>query len=209
MKKTTIALVSASILAIAGCAQTYSSADYDKMTADALKASFKERGIAKTDRLNQDAVNKACSSAEMAGKDLDPAVRKSIEEANMKTVKFPADGKFLGDWKQGEKEAQSGRGMTFSDKAGEPNGGNCYNCHQISKQEISYGTLGPSLYNYGALRGYGDDIVKYTWGKIYNAKAYNACTNMPRFGHQNILTEKQMKDIMALLLDPNSPVNQK
>jgi sulfur-oxidizing protein SoxX len=209
MKKTTIAFVSASILAIAGCAQTYSSADYDKMVADALKASFKEKGIAKTDRLNQDEVNKACSSAEMAGKDLDPAVRKSIEAANMKTVKFPADGKFLGDWKQGEKEAQSGRGMTFSDKAGAPNGGNCYNCHQITKQEISYGTLGPSLYNYGALRGYGDDIVKYTWGKIYNAKAYNACTNMPRFGHQNILTEKQMKDIMALLLDPNSPVNQK
>jgi sulfur-oxidizing protein SoxX len=209
MKKTTIALVSASILAIAGCAQTYSSADYDKMAADALKASFKEKGIAKTDRLNQDEVNKACSSAEMAGKDLDPAVRKSIEAANMKTVKFPADGKFLGDWKQGEKEAQSGRGMTFTDKADAPNGGNCYNCHQITKQEISYGTLGPSLYNYGALRGYGDDIVKYTWGKIYNAKAYNACTNMPRFGHQNILTEKQMKDIMALLLDPNSPVNQK
>jgi sulfur-oxidizing protein SoxX len=127
----------------------------------------------------------------------------------MKTVKFPADGKFLGDWKQGEKEAQSGRGMTFTDKADAPNGGNCYNCHQMTKQEISYGTLGPSLYNYGALRGYGDDIVKYTWGKIYNAKAYNACTNMPRFGHQNILTEKQMKDIMALLLDPNSPVNQK
>ncbi len=209
MKKTTIALVSASILAIAGCAQTYSAADLDKMAEDALKSSFKEKGIAKTDRLNQDAVNKACSAAEMAGKDLDPAVRKSIEEANMKTVKFPSDGKFLGDWKQGEKEAQSGRGMTFTDKAGEPNGGNCYNCHQISKQEISYGTLGPSLYNYGALRGYGDDIVKYTWGKIYNAKAYNACTNMPRFGHQNILTEKQMKDIMALLLDPNSPVNQK
>ena len=209
MTKTTFALVSASILAMAGCAQTYSSADYDKMAVDALKASFKEKGIAKTDRLNQDEVNKACSSAEMAGKDLDPAVRKSIEAANMKTVKFPADGKFLGDWKQGEKEAQSGRGMTFSDKAGEPNGGNCYNCHQITKQEISYGTLGPSLYNYGALRGYGDDIVKYTWGKIYNAKAYNACTNMPRFGHQNILTEKQMKDIMALLLDPSSPVNQK
>jgi sulfur-oxidizing protein SoxX len=50
--------------------------------------------------------------------------------------------------------------------------------------------------------------VKYTWGKIYNAKAFNACTNMPRFGHQGILTEAQMKDLMALLLDPSSPVNQ-
>ena len=209
MKKTTIAFVSASVLVLAGCAQNYSAADYDKMTVDALKASFKAKGIAKIDRLNQDEVNKACSAAEMNGKDLDAATRKAVEAANMKTIKFPADGKFLGDWKKGEKAAQSGRGMTFSDKPDAANGGNCYNCHQISKQEISYGTLGPSLYNYGALRGYGDDIVKYTWGKIYNAKAYNACTNMPRFGHQNILTEAQMKDIMALLLDPNSPVNQK
>lgn len=209
MKKTTIAFVSASVLVMAGCAQNYSAADLDKMTVESIKTSFKDKGIAKTDRLNQDEINKACSAAEMAGKDLDAATRKAVEAANMKTIKFPTDGKFLGDWKQGEKEAQSGRGMTFTDKAGDPNGGNCYNCHQISKQEISYGTLGPSLYNYGALRGYGDDVVKYTWGKLYNAKAYNACTNMPRFGHQNILTEKQMKDIMALLLDPNSPVNQK
>jgi sulfur-oxidizing protein SoxX len=209
MKKTTIAFVSASVLVLAGCAQNYSAADYDKMTVDALKASFKAKGVAKIDRLNQDEVNKACSAAEMSGKDLDAATRKAVEAANMKTIKFPADGKFLGDWKKGEKAAQSGRGMTYSDKPDAANGGNCYNCHQISKQEISYGTLGPSLYNYGALRGYGDDIVKYTWGKIYNAKAYNACTNMPRFGHQNILTEAQMKDIMALLLDPNSPVNQK
>ena len=30
---------------------------------------------------------------------------------------------------------------------------------------------------------------------------------MPRFGHQGILSEQQMKDITALLLDPESPVN--
>ena len=65
----------------------------------------------------------------------------------------------------------------------------------------------PSLYQYGKLRGDSEAVIKYTWGKIYNAKAYNACTNMPRFGSENILTEAQMKDLMALLLDPNSPVN--
>jgi sulfur-oxidizing protein SoxX len=31
---------------------------------------------------------------------------------------------------------------------------------------------------------------------------------MPRFGHKGMLSEKQLKDIMALLLDPKSPVNQ-
>jgi L-cysteine S-thiosulfotransferase len=31
---------------------------------------------------------------------------------------------------------------------------------------------------------------------------------MPRFGHFKLLNEKQMQDVMALLLDPASPVNQ-
>jgi sulfur-oxidizing protein SoxX len=31
---------------------------------------------------------------------------------------------------------------------------------------------------------------------------------MPRFGHAGLLNEQQLKDIMALLLDPRSPVNQ-
>ena len=60
----------------------------------------------------------------------------------------------------------------------------------MSKAEISFGTIGPSLYNYGKLRGVQDPadpasapIVEYTWGKIWNAKAYNACSEMPRFGH--------------------------
>ena len=45
------------------------------------------------------------------------------------------------------------------------------------------------------------------YGKIYNAQAFTACSNMPRFGHNGILTEQQMKDVTALLLDPDSPVN--
>jgi sulfur-oxidizing protein SoxX len=50
-------------------------------------------------------------------------------------------------------------------------------------------------------------IVEYTWGKIWNAKAYNACSNMPRAGHMGNLTEARSSDVMALLLDPASPVN--
>jgi sulfur-oxidizing protein SoxX len=208
MNKKIVLSAVASAVVLAGCAGSYSSADLDKMTKEIVAKSFSEKGIAKLDRLNQDEINLACTQAELSGKDLDAASRKRVEEANMKTIKFPADGKFIGDWKSGEKIAQGGRGMTYSDKAGSANGGNCYNCHQISKAEISYGTLGPSLYQYGKLRGDGDAVIKYTWGKLYNAKAYNACTNMPRFGSHGILTEAQMKDLMALLLDPASPVNQ-
>ncbi len=204
MKKL-ISLAFVSMIA-GGCA--IGQPDYNKMTLDVLKASFEDKHIATVDRLNQDALQAACSEAEMSGKDLDAALRKKLEAAEMATIKFPADGKFFGDWTKAEKIAQSGDGHTWKKlKAGTPNGGNCYNCHQITKKELSYGNIGPSLYQYGKLRGSSDDIVKYTWGKLYNAKAYNACSNMPRMGHKNLLTEQQLKDLMAYLFDPNSPVN--
>jgi sulfur-oxidizing protein SoxX len=206
-------LVSAAV--VAGCAAVPAGAiDFDKRTVEIAKASFRDEGIAKVSILDADETNRACSAADVAGKPLTEAKAKALEAVNFKAIKWPSDGKFLGDWQQGEKIAQSGRGLTWSDKAGEVNGGNCYNCHQIDKKEISFGTIGPSLYNYGKLRGVSDPsspdskaIVEYTWGKIWNSKAYNACSNMPRAGHSGILTENQVRDIVALLLDPKSPVN--
>ena len=204
----------ASSLIVLGCASVDSSANLDALTQQAVASSFRDQGIAKVDRLQQDESNAACSAAEVAGVPLDAKRSAAIEAANLKTVQWPKDGKLVGDWKEGEKIAQNGRGMTWTDKAGSANGGNCYNCHQISKEEISFGTLGPSLYNYGKIRGITDPgsaeskaIVEYTWGKVWNAKAYNACSGMPRFGHAGILTEAQVRDVVALLVDPKSPVN--
>jgi sulfur-oxidizing protein SoxX len=216
MKKAlTWALLPAAVLVLSACSTGPSSTDYDKMAAEMIKGSFQDKGIAKADRLVQDEANAACGMADVAGKPLDEKAAKAIEAANMKTIKWPSDGKFLGDWKQGETIAQSGRGLTWTDNEKTVNGGNCYNCHQISKEEISFGTLGPSLYNYGKLRGVTDPaseaskaIVEYTWGKLYNSRAYNACSQMPRAGHKGILNEQQLKHVMALLLDPKSPVNQ-
>ena len=152
MKTKTVVIALSAALGLTGCAALFGT-DYAGMTSKMFQASFSERGIAKKERVNQDETNLACTAADVAGKDVDPVVRARLEAANMKTIQFPADGKFLGDWKLGEREAQSGRGMTYSDTAGSPNGGNCYNCHQITKTEISYGTLGPSLDQYGKLRG--------------------------------------------------------
>ena len=212
--KITLSVLAVAVVA-AGCATGSSSVDLDKLTAQIVKASFRDQGIVKASVLDTDETNQACSAADVAGKPLDEAKAKAIEAANLKTVKWPESGKFLGDWKEGEKLAQSGRGLTWTDDATTPNGGNCYNCHQITKQEISFGTIGPSLYNYGKLRGETDPasaaakpIVEYTWGKVWNSKAYNACSNMPRAGHMGILTQAQVADILALLLDPKSPVNQ-
>jgi L-cysteine S-thiosulfotransferase len=206
------ALVGAAVI-VAGCASMPSPAALDAQALAMLKASFRDQGIAKVDRLNQDPVQKACSSDKPPAE----ALAKQIEGEALAAIKWPAGGRYLGDWREGEKLAQSGRGMTWSDASAAPaaNGGNCYNCHQIGKQEISYGTLGPSLYNYGKLRGVKDvadpasaAIVQYTWGKIWNSKAYAACSNMPRFGHAGLLDEDQLRHLMALLLDPKSPVNQ-
>ena len=214
-KAIAFALLPVAALALSACTVSPSAAEYDKATADIIKNSFQDRGIAKVDRLVQDDANRECAAADVAGKTIDPTVAKAIEAANMKTVKWPSDGKFLGDWKEGEKIAQSGRGLTFTDDAKVVNGGNCYNCHQISRQEISFGTIGPSLYQYGRLRGVTDPdspaarpIIEYTWGKLWNARAYNACSHMPRAGHLGILSEAQIRHVMALLLDPKSPVNQ-
>jgi sulfur-oxidizing protein SoxX len=206
----------AAALLVVGCASAPSVAELNELTHKIVKASFRDEGFVKVDRvLNTDETNRACSEADVAGKPLDEKTAKAIEEMNLKAIKWPSDGKFIGDWKQGEAIAQSGRGLTWTDKATDVNGGNCYNCHQISKEEISFGTIGPSLYNYGKIRGVTDPnspaskaIVEYTWGKIWNSKAYNACSNMPRAGHMGILSEAQVRHVVGLLLDPKSPVNQ-
>jgi len=216
MKKISIAFACLSAAAaVIGCGTLAGGPDPDQLAQEMVRSAFRSEGIAKLERVTQtDETLKLCSAADAAGKPLDAAVAKRIEADNLKTVKWPGDGKFLGDWKQGESIAQSGRGQTWTDAAGQANGGNCYNCHQITKEEISFGTIGPSLYHYGKLRGVADPnsanakpVVEYTWGKIWNAKAYNACSNMPRSGHMGNLTEQQIRHIMALLLDPASPVN--
>lgn len=169
------------------------------------KASFAEKGSARLDRLDQSDLQRTCS--EYALKPLPDAVRARLEKQEFARIQYPSDGRYLGDWKQGEAIAQSGRGLQFSDAANTVAGGNCYACHQLSKEELSYGTIGPSLYQYGKLRGTSEPILKYTWGKIWNSHAFNACTNMPRFGDAGILNEAQLRHVMALLLDPASPVN--
>jgi len=197
------AAVAATLLV--ACATGPSDEEVSAKAAAVLKSSFKEQGQAKLDRLVQDDTQKTCSL--YSGKALPKDVAERIEKANLASIKWPADGKYLGDWKNGEKIAQEGRGMQYSDDPKGPVGANCYACHRLSPQELSYGTIGPSLYQFGKLRGYTDEIRKYTYGKIYNAEAYNACTNMPRFGHSGILSEQQVRDVVALLMDPESPVN--
>ena len=212
-KKITLLALAAAALAATACSTLPSGADLDAQTAALMKAAFRDEGIAKAERVNQDLGQSACSS----DKPPSDAVAEQIMAQAKDSVKWPANGQYLGDWREGERIAQNGRGMTWTDAsaATSANGGSCYNCHQISKAEISHGTIGPSLYNYGKNRGIRDvmaptaqPIIEYTWTKIYNSKSYSACSNMPRFGHAKLLDDKQIAHVMSLLLDPKSPVNQ-
>jgi L-cysteine S-thiosulfotransferase len=175
-------------------------ADVEKV----LKRDFQPRGQATMDRVVPDALQRVCN--ETNGKP--PAeLAKTLEADQLKGIVFPG-GALIGSWQRGERIAQGGRGLTWSDKPGAPNDGSCYNCHQLSPRESSFGTIGPSLYRFGALHGNGPEVQKYVYGKIYNAKAYNLCSQMPRLGYSGTLTEEQIKDLVGLLLDPASPVNQ-
>ena len=173
-----------------------------------MKDGFRAEGIAGLDRIDQDETQKFCSDPVFANSKQGEKMRDKIQKINMDSIKQPSDGKYIGDWKRGEAIAQSGRGATWTDKADTVIGGGCYNCHQIDPKEISYGNIGPSLTGYAKLRGYSQEMVTYTWNRINNSKAYNACSNMPRFAHFKLLNEQQIQDVMALLLDPASPVNQ-
>ena len=168
-----------------------------------MQRDFHARGQAGMERVLQDGVQRLCTES----RDRPPAeLAKALEADQMKTVVIP-HGSLVGDWKRGEAIAQSGRGLTWNDKPGEPAGGSCYNCHELSPRELSHGTIGPSLRGFGKVRGSSAEVQRYVYGKIYNAKAYNLCTQMPRLGLSGTLTPEQIKDLVALLLDPASPVN--
>ena len=197
MKKTFLTL---GLLAAAGAA---SAEPTDREVQAIMMRDFHPKGQAKMDRLEQDGVQRLCTLTHNKPPE---ATAKLMEADQLKTIVYPS-GSLLGDWRRGEKIASSGKGMQWNEKPG-PGGGGCYNCHQLSPKQASYGTIGPSLKGFGRIRGNGVDMQRYVYGKIYNAKAYSLCSEMPRFGYTGSLSEQQMKDLTALLLDPASPVNQ-
>ncbi|MDP4594514.1 MAG: sulfur oxidation c-type cytochrome SoxX [Beijerinckiaceae bacterium] len=156
-------------------------------------------------RVVQDETQKLCSQYR---NELPDALFQKVLAREKASVKYPKDGKVMGDWRRGEKIAQSGFGGRFNDKPNVVNGGNCYACHQITKKELSYGTLGPSLLNYGKVREFSAKEAKAAFAKIYNPQSVMPCSNMPRFGYHGFMSEQQIKDLVALLFDKNSPANQ-
>jgi sulfur-oxidizing protein SoxX len=171
-----------------------------------------QEGREARDRMTQDRLQKVCSALGRSGKDMDRATAAKISALAEESITFPEEGITLGDWRRGEEIARSGYGYRIGhrvdDHESRTPGGNCYACHQLDPNEIAHGTLGPSLMGYGRLRGTSDAMLKHTYQILYNPHLFFPCTNMPRFGHQGTLTQEQISDVMAYLLDPESPVNQ-
>jgi sulfur-oxidizing protein SoxX len=179
-------------------------AKVDKLIADSFPAGENQD----LSRLKQDETLQACNQYR---DNVPEKIAAAILDRETKAIKYPADGKLMGDWKLGQKYY----GMGFAYRIGtvEPDdpkkdrGGNCYACHAADPKEVAFGTIGPSLTGYGKLRGASEEIVKYTYQKIYNAQAFNACSQMPRLGHNGLLTPEKIAHITAFLISPESPVN--
>src|ERR1700694_5374470 len=177
-RKTIVALGVAGVLAAGCAAMAARSEDYGAKALAMMKPSFKESGQAKLDRLDQDDMQRLCS--QYAGQPMPKDVAEKLEKSQQALIRYPADGKLLGDWKSGERIAQSGVGKQFSDDPAAPAGANCYACHQLSKAELSFGTIGPTLYHFGKLRGFTPEMQRYAYSKVYNSQAFAACSTMPR-----------------------------
>ncbi len=207
MTHKTVTLAGFALCALAGALAApaaFAEPTYDEVHA-VMKRDFHTRGQATIDRVDQDGIQRLCTQT----RDKPPEnLARALENEQHQAIRYPADGKLMGDWKRGAKIAASGTGMTWKEKAGSQSGGGCYNCHQLSPKQPSYGTVGPSLKHYAKVRGSGMEGQKYVYGKIYNSKAYNLCTQMPRFGSSGTLTEQDIKDLVGYLLDPTSPVNE-
>ncbi|MCA0424448.1 MAG: sulfur oxidation c-type cytochrome SoxX [Proteobacteria bacterium] len=169
-----------------------------------VKSMWSKAGPEWASVLTLDETNSICSSTRNAPS---PAEYDKIVAREKATIVFPADGNVIGDWKKGEIVAQRGTGGQFTDTPETYRGGNCYACHELAAKEVSYGTLGPSLKGYGKARNFSKDEARAAYAKIYNAQSVMACSQMPRFGHNKFLSEAQIKDAVAYLFDPESPVN--
>ena len=202
----TFILLAYSVAAGTAYAQQIKAVDEVRIDA-AMRAAF-PKASASADwppRLKGDQSMQACSQH----KDAPPSeLARVIAARESASIQYPADGKLSGDWRRGEQVAQSGYGLRFTDyPPTRENGGNCYACHQLTKQEVSYGTIGPSLLEYGKIRNFAESAARATYAKIYNAHATLPCSSMPRFGTNGVLSIDQLKHIVALLMSPDSPVN--
>jgi sulfur-oxidizing protein SoxX len=202
----TAGMVTAAIAA--GCA-TYPDAAATRQVAERMvSADFTAPAPALLKRLEQDRSQQICSR--IGGAALTQPEAAEVVKLARESMRYPASGKLVGDWKIGEKLAHDGAGdrIQFGQlEKRKENGGLCQNCHALAPGEINVGNVGPSLTGYGNQRGDSEAVAKITYERIYNGWAYAPCSNMPRLGATGHLTPEQITHLVAYLVDRQSPIN--
>jgi L-cysteine S-thiosulfotransferase len=205
MRKGKLALGGVAAIAICAASQLPAEEPSQERVQEVVDSAFANAPDELQPRLEPDEIMQICNASRNSPGD--EGWDRILELASASIV-YPEDGNLMGDWENGERLAQSGYGMRFTDyPPARETGGNCYACHQLTEAEVSYGTIGPSLRQYGELRDYTEEAVRAAYDKIYNPHAALPCSMMPRFGTNEVLTPEQIRDIVALLMDPESPVN--
>lgn len=195
---------------IAGCATYPDEATTrqlaEKMVFDAFTYTPQTRK-----RLEQDRSQQICSK--IGDAKLTQAEAAEVVKLARASIRYPASGKLVGNWKLGDRLAHLGNGDRIRngkiEKAKGGNGGLCQNCHGLAPGEVNVGNVGPSLTHYGVQRGNSEAVARLTYERIYNGWAYAPCSNMPRLGATGHLTPEQITHLVAYLIDPQSPINKK
>ena len=194
-------------LAVAGCA-TYPDEATTRQIAEKMVYDAFSYSPAHKKRLDQDRSQQICSK--IGDAKLTQTEAAEVVKLARASIKYPASGKLVGNWKTGDQLAHNGAGDRIRNGKTEKrkeNGALCQNCHALAPGEINVGNVGPALTGYGKQRGNSEAIVKYTYEKIYNAWVVFPCSNMPRLGATGHLTPEQITHMVAYLLDPQSPIN--
>jgi sulfur-oxidizing protein SoxX len=92
MKTRTIAALAVAAVLGAGCAALMSKDEYSAKALAVMKASFREQGQAKLDRLDQDEVQRLCSEY-VGERKMPKEVAERIEKSQAALIKYHADGK--------------------------------------------------------------------------------------------------------------------
>ena len=200
-------LFAAAGLLVAGCG-TYPDQATTRQIAEKMVFEAFSASPAHLKRLEQDRSQQICSKVGNANLNTEEAAE--VVKLARDSIKYPASGQIVGDWKTGDMLAHDGAGDRIRDGKTEnrkENGALCQNCHGLAPGEINVGNVGPALTGYGKQRGNSEAIAKYTYDKIYNAWAFFPCSNMPRLGATGHLTPEQIAHMVAYLIDPQSPIN--
>lgn len=202
--------VGAPVLIAAGCATFPDPAATRQLAEKMVSEDFTAPAPHLLKRLVQDRSQTICSK--IGGAALTQEEAAEVVKLARASIQYPASGKLVGDWKIGNKLAHDGAGDRIQGgrlEKRKENGGLCQNCHALAPGEINVGNVGPSLTGYGLQRGNSEAIARLTYERIYNGWAYVPCSNMPRLGATRHLTPEQIADLVAFLIDPQSPINKR